>query len=127
MYWRILVFFVGAFLLAQPAAALRCGSRLISEGVPQSKVLRFCGEPEAIQVRTVVRAGFPRYRSFDRSSSRYGTATARDRELLIADRAFEEILVEEWTYNFGPRRLMRMVRFENGIVTSIRQLGYGYW
>ncbi len=37
-----------------------------------------------------------------------------------------EVVVEEWTYNFGPRRLMRVIRFENGLVTSIRQLGYGY-
>ena len=44
----------------------------------------------------------------------------------IADRAYEEVVVEEWTYNFGPRRLMRQVIFENGFVRSIKQLGYGY-
>ena len=126
MYWRILAFFVGITLLAQPAAALRCGSKLISAGAPQTKVLRFCGEPEAIQIHTTVRAGLPRYRSSGRSSFSFGTAPGRDSELLIADRAYEEIVVEEWTYNFGPRRLMRMIRFENGIVTSIRHLGYGY-
>ncbi|HIE82372.1 MAG TPA: DUF2845 domain-containing protein, partial [Dehalococcoidia bacterium] len=30
------------------------------------------------------------------------------------------------TYNFGSRRFMRSIRFENGIVTSIETLGYGY-
>ena len=126
MYWRILVFFVGTLLLAQPAAALRCGTRLISEGALQTKVLRFCGEPEGIQARTIVRAGLPRYRVNEPSAFRFGSTSGRDRELLIADRAYEEVVIEEWTYNFGPHRLMRMIRFENGIVTSIRQLGYGY-
>jgi hypothetical protein len=34
--------------------------------------------------------------------------------------------IEEWTYNFGPTRFMRILRFENGILTSIRVGGYGY-
>jgi len=61
---------------------------------------------------------------------RYGNDDPRSiehgRELLFADRAYVEIVVEEWTYNFGPHRLMRVVRFENGLVTSITQLAYGY-
>ena len=126
MYWRIPIFLVGALLLAQPAAALRCGSRLISDGAPQGKVLRFCGEPESVQVRTLVRAGLPRNRSFARARYPFDSAGRDDRELLFADRAYEEVVIEEWTYNFGPRRLMRVIRFENGVVTSIKQLGYGY-
>lgn len=38
----------------------------------------------------------------------------------------EEVLIEEWTYNLGSHRLMRLVRLENGIVIDIRHLGYGY-
>jgi hypothetical protein len=37
-----------------------------------------------------------------------------------------EIVIEEWTYNFGPRRLMQLVRFENGFVADMDQLGYGF-
>jgi hypothetical protein len=35
-------------------------------------------------------------------------------------------VVEEWTYNLGPNRMMRVVRFENGIVVEVTHLGYGY-
>ena len=112
------------FLLAGPATAMRCGNKLISEGSPQSKVLKFCGEPESTQVRSILRAGFPRYRS---KTGVGGTrATAPRGELLFADRAYVEIVVEEWIYNFGPRRLMRLVRFENGLVADVTELSYGY-
>jgi hypothetical protein len=126
MYWRICIFAVGTLLLAQPAIALRCGSRLISDGAPQGKVLRYCGEPESVQVRTLVRAGLPRNRSFGRARHRFDARISNDSGLFLAERAYEEIVIEEWTYNFGPRRLMRVIRFENGLVTSIKQLGYGY-
>ena len=34
--------------------------------------------------------------------------------------------VEEWVYNFGPTRFMRILSFENGILRSVRYGGYGY-
>jgi len=124
MHWRILIFICGVLLIAQPASALRCRHKLIGDGAPQGKVLKFCGEPESVQVRSVYRAGLPRHRIRQRTD-RFSAAAA-DPELLFADRAYVEVRVEEWTYNFGPRRLMRVIRFENGIVTGITQLGYGY-
>lgn len=124
MHWRTLIFFCAALLVAEPAAALRCGGKLVSDGAPQGKVLRFCGEPESVQVRSVYRAGIPRQRI--RHRDEHAGAVQDSAELLIADRAYVEVVVEEWTYNFGPHRLMRVIRFENGLVTSIRQLGYGY-
>jgi hypothetical protein len=36
------------------------------------------------------------------------------------------INVEEWTYNFGPSRFMRIITLENGKVTNIRTGDYGY-
>jgi len=32
---------------------------------------------------------------------------------------------EEWTYNFGPRRLMQVVVFENGRLVDVKSAGYG--
>jgi hypothetical protein len=37
----------------------------------------------------------------------------------------EELLVKELLFNFGPRKLMRLVRFEGGRVVSIETAGYG--
>ncbi len=124
MFTQRLLLLCCILLLAEPALAMRCGSRLVSDGAPQAKVLKYCGEPESIQVRTILRAGFPRYRA------QLGVSDTRSigysRELLYADRSYVEVVVEEWTYNFGPHRLMRIVHFENGRVTSVTRLGYGY-
>lgn len=125
MHWRILLFLVGILWFAQPAWALRCGSKLIGDGAPTGKVLKYCGEPESVRVRRIYRAGLPRQRFRYRTGG--ASTTTADRELLLADRAYVEVHVEEWTYNFGPRRLMRLIRFENGVVTRITQLGYGYY
>jgi hypothetical protein len=98
------------------------------EGDPQAKVLRFCGEPVSVQHRTIYRSGIPRQRFVTGTSLQNPDAEfeVSHEELLIHDRSVVEVLVEEWTYNFGPHKLMRIVRFENGLVAEVDQLGYGY-
>jgi hypothetical protein len=115
-----LLLLICILVVAEPAMALRCGSRLVNDGDHKSKILKYCGEPTAVQVRTLYRAGYPR------SIARHNRFDNVDGDLLIADRAYAEVIIEEWTYNFGPRRLMRVVKFENGLVVSIKRLSYGY-
>ena len=119
----IAVFASAAMLVSDPAMALRCGTRLVAKGDPQAKVLKFCGEPTSVQTRTIVRSGPTRQRFFDSDSDRL---TSRSDEVLFYGRSYVEIVVEEWTYNFGPNRLMRIVKFENGLVADVKQLGYGF-
>ncbi|MBL8199431.1 MAG: DUF2845 domain-containing protein [Chromatiales bacterium] len=109
-------------LAATPALAFRCGNRIVSEGDHYSKVLKICGEPTGVQERVIYREGVtrPRFRVDGPNGLRY------DEEVLQYDRSYVEVLVEEWTYNFGPSRLMQLVRFENGFVVEVDQLGYGY-
>jgi hypothetical protein len=92
------------------ADAMRCGSRLVSEGDTRSQVRALCGEPSDVQTRTILRRP---YYDFHGRIVYYG-------EGLI------EIPVEIWTYNFGPYKLMRRVRFVDGEVEDIETLGYGY-
>ena len=110
---RIVPLLAAAALLAfgahARADALRCGNRVISHGDHVSKVLRYCGEPVAIESRLV-----------QRSVVAYGSLFHPGLGLV------EDVVVEEWTYNFGPRKLMRQVRLENGIVKNVRELGYGF-
>ena len=91
------------------ADARRCGNRLISRGDHASKLLRYCGEPVAVESRAV-----------QRRVVAFGTYFHPGLGLL------EDVIVEEWTYNFGPRKLMRQVRLENGLVEEVRELGYGF-
>ena len=116
--------FISLLMFATPASALRCGNKIVKDGDPAAKVRKICGEPASIQYRTIYRGGVPR--SLARQTTVNGIRTSSDSELLIHRRSVVEVIVEEWTYNFGPRRLMRMVRFENGLVTGVSQLGYGY-
>jgi hypothetical protein len=103
----LLAFLLG-LLLASPAHALRCGQRLIAAGDHASRVLRFCGEPLAIE------------------SSYAQRLYVGDKATAFFPYAFADVRIDEWTYNFGPQRLMRVVRIENGIVTDIRSIGYGF-
>jgi hypothetical protein len=98
--------------LALPAAAdgLRCGSKLMTTGDPRSKVRQFCGEPTDIQTRSILR----------RPTFNFGGRT-----LSYGD-GYVEIPVEIWTYNFGPYKLMREIRFVDGRIENIETLGYGY-
>ena len=98
--------------LALPASAdgMRCGSKLLTNGDPRSKVRQFCGEPTDIQTRQILRRP---YYSFGGRVLSYGDG-------------YVEVPVEIWTYNFGPYKLMRQVKFVDGRVDEIETLGYGY-
>ena len=86
-------------LLSSAASAdgFRCGNKLVTEGASRSEVAAKCGEPtDVVTARSVFRRpviwgyGRPYYVGED----------------LI------EIPVEIWTYNLGPNKLMRKLRFE---------------
>ena len=98
--------------LATPASAdgMRCGSKLLSNGDPRAKVRQFCGEPTDVQTRSILRR--PIF-NFGGRVYTYGDG-------------YVEVPVEIWTYNFGPYKLMRQVRFVDGRVEDIETLGYGY-
>lgn len=117
-----------ALLLAGPALALRCNGRIVSDGDPQEKVRHFCGAPTSARQYTVWRAGLPRGRVTSGVTLHNGDSTiaVTEEELALHERSVVEVLVEEWTYNLGPRKLMRVVRFENGLVTGVSHRGYGY-
>jgi len=101
-------------LLASSAAfadGFRCGTKLVTEGASRSEVAHKCGEPT--DVRT------------SRSLFRRPVVWGYGRPVYVGEDAIE-IIVEVWTYNLGPNKLMRQLRFEDGIVVDIDTLGYGY-
>jgi hypothetical protein len=98
--------------MALPAAAdsFRCGSRLVVEGDSAGKLRTLCGEPAEITVTNVLRPAW----------------------VWVGGRRFRVgqdpvvVPVETWTYNLGSLRLLRRIRIEDGLVTRIDTLGYGY-
>lgn len=105
-----LAVFAAALTAPAQADGMRCGSRLIRDGDARAEVRAFCGEPDDVQTRSILRR--PVY-------------NLRGRLVYYGD-GLVEIPVETWTYNFGPNKLMRRVRFVDGLVESVETLGYGY-
>jgi len=92
------------------ADAMRCGNRLVTFGDTRSAVLNTCGEPTEVETRTILRR--PTY--------------ALNGRVYYYGDGYVEVPVEVWIYNFGPYKLMRRVRFVDGIVDEIDTLGYGF-
>mgnify|MGYP006275523959 FL=1 len=97
---------VGFLLLFQvpSALALRCDGAIIDEGTAKPEVLHRCGDPtwrDRRVVETLERKG-------------------HDRWNIRSD------VIEEWLYNFGPTRLLRILTFQNGTLRKVRTAGHGF-
>ena len=108
----------GALVTADDALALRCGNHLIREGMAESQVITLCGEPVST-----------RYLGYKLRPGVINRPAGHSR--LNGSRHFysgfhEEVLVKEMLFNFGPRKLMRVLRFEGGRMVSIETAGYGH-
>ncbi|MBT8144972.1 MAG: DUF2845 domain-containing protein [Gammaproteobacteria bacterium] len=110
---------VASAVISLPAQAMRCGNRIVGEGDIVGYVLAICGEPAATRSWTEVREQLFFAPRRDRLFYRHGS---RGRGYWLP----VEIVVEEWTYNLGTRRFMRILRFENGNLVNIRTTRYGY-
>ena len=116
MLFLVIIF---SFVSAEGAHALRCKGRLVFHGDSKFEVLATCGEPAWIEKRTIERIG----------RRDYGVCSNKD-----SDRGYSgnpsvtvvPIEVEEWLYNFGPHRLLQILRFENGVLVDIEDGDYGF-
>jgi len=111
----IKVLLCSLLLLSDLAYAFKCGSNLVTEGDRKIDVLKICGEPALVDKRLdyIDRTGV--------SAEFHG-----DPSVTIDNARYKPVHIEEWTYNLGPRRLMRLLRFEEGVLEKIETLGYGY-
>jgi Protein of unknown function (DUF2845) len=92
------------------AASLRCGPELVSDGASKADVLLKCGEPLMKETRSEAVEEKVKQKG-------QGTTTTTERTVYKT--------IEEWTYNFGPRRLMQVAVFENGRLVDVHSEGYG--
>jgi hypothetical protein len=106
-----LVLVVGLLAASPSFAAFRCGTQLVSEGDTRSQVAHKCGEPDDVIAK--------------KSVFRRPVIWTRGRPYFIGE-DYIEVQVEAWIYNLGPNKLMRSLRFEDGILAEIETLGYGF-
>jgi hypothetical protein len=110
---------------------MRCGTRIVSKGDLQAKVLKFSGEPVQKLERLSYRAGIhPDQRTRTTISVAPDNASTPDDQIEVP-RIYRyygstEVVVENWTYNLGPHKLMRIITFKNSVVVKVQTLGYGY-
>jgi len=108
-----------ALLLAEPAAAFRCGGKLVVDGMHEAQVIAACGEPT-----TRRRLGYA-LRSVSLDSRQLSPGWTRS--YFPGYSTFSaEVVITEFVYNFGPRKFMRRLRFEGGVLVTIDTIGRGY-
>ena len=99
------------------AWALRCHGRIVSVGDRKYDVIARCGEPTWVETRQEVyaeRHGLDYYG--------YGGVSS-----IYADIHRHRVIeIEEWTYNFGPHRLIYHLRFVDGVLERIWTGGHGF-
>lgn len=108
--------------------ALRCGHYLVGPGDFKDDVLEKCGPPDAAQshYETRGRGNRARLNQFNFNQSTINQFNVfQNPNLAYEQDNFEEIeiLVEEWKYDFRRGRLRKMLRFENGRLKEIHDLG----
>ncbi|RKH53615.1 DUF2845 domain-containing protein [Corallococcus llansteffanensis] len=94
------------------ASALRCDNKLVSEGASKADTLMKCGEPLTKESRTEVISNKVKVSSPDRTEQ-------------VSQEVLSSVTIEEWTYNFGPHRLMQTAIFRNGVLVDVRSGSYG--
>ena len=104
------VLVVSGLLLASGTSAdsVRCGSKVISEGDPMERVRQYCGEPTETKRTWMTRK--PRFEYGGQEIPFEGT---------------EDVPVDLWTYDFGPHKLVRRIRFIASKVDSIETREHG--
>jgi hypothetical protein len=78
--------------------------QLLAEGDTTAEVLKKCGEPDLVE------------RWYDET-------------ILREDRTLERrttVPIEQWTYNFGPRHFIHILKFRKGRLADIEIGGYGF-
>lgn len=101
--------------------ALRCGTKLVSIEDTKDEVRHKCGEPQSIESWTEHRIKGYRYpHDYSPEKDRYHGYGYNPYAVTV------EVTIEEWTYNFGPARFIRYLRFENGKLKRIVTGEYGY-
>jgi hypothetical protein len=104
---------------ATPARAdggFRCPSgRLIDAGDHMVDVRKKCGDPDEVIQRTEKRKVKVKVRTW----------ISRTEQEEVTEEREVEVLIDEWTYDFGSDRFVRFVAFENARVVGVTTGGYG--
>jgi hypothetical protein len=86
------------------AESLDCRGGIVSVGDSRIDLITKCGEPDLK----------------DSHTEEFSERIDKDTKTKLI------VTVDEWTYNFGPSQLIRIVTMKNGRISDIRTGNYGY-
>jgi hypothetical protein len=111
-----------ACVAASPSAradSLSCNQRIASSGDTRYEVRAVCGEPDEAVQRSEYRTVRGRVAG---PCTREGTKVrcSRSEETVV------EVVIDEWTYDFGRNRFIQYLTFEQGRLVAVRSGSYGH-
>jgi uncharacterized membrane protein len=111
-----------ACLSGSPSAhadSLSCNRRIVSSGDTRYQVRAVCGEPDDAAQRI-------EYRTARRRVA--GPCQREGAKLRCGhtEESVVEVVIDEWTYDFGRNRFIEYLTFEQGRLVAIRTGSYGH-
>jgi hypothetical protein len=97
-----------------PGSPRNCSSDDIVDGLSKYRLMASCGEPLTRRTIGYVNALRPRYQR-----RHGGFSTSRGHYPV-------EVFREEWVYNFGSNRFLRVVTLEDGVVANVENGERGF-
>ncbi|MBI1919619.1 MAG: DUF2845 domain-containing protein [Geobacter sp.] len=91
---------------ASETGTMRCNEGIVSIGDTAGEVISKCGQPAFATQR-------------EQKKIEEGPKGTRERTVTV-------VTIDDWTFNFGPDQFQHQVLLENGRVTRIESLDYGY-
>lgn len=99
------------------ATGFRCGRRHVDRGDPSTKVEKLCGSPQ-----------HRRERDSERTARKTVWVRCGPSQTARCAQTIEErvrVRQEVWTYDLGPKKLVRYLTFEEGVLLRIETGDYG--
>jgi len=118
--WAIAVLLGGLATSATAHAdSMNCKNRIVSTGDTRYQVKATCGDPDDASQRVEYRTVRGRVT---------GPCTRQGDRIVCSDTREQvvEVVIDEWTYDFGKNRFLQHLTFEQGRLVTVRSGGYGY-
>jgi Protein of unknown function (DUF2845) len=100
------------------ANGMRCNNKLVRPGDSSYQVKSLCGPPDDMQQRT-------EQRRVARAVERPCTDSPTGRCAFVVEDVIQ-VVIDEWTYDFGPQRFVQFLTFEAGKLLTVKSGGYGH-
>ncbi len=112
----ITALFMGLLASQASADSMRCGDKLVSTGYTAGEVVLICGEPFYKETTGVEKKEAS---LSTRSIDKLNAGVSDD--VHSASATSVEVVIEQWYYNLGENKFVRILTFEGGTLTKVAE------